>query len=136
MRRGAVTCRCVVTIDFDDLPVFEAASAYPVIVVTKKEPATSSVAYLPVHNLEPPYPDVRAMLKVAYTLPRSAVDGPIWRLTTESSTSYMWSTLASGHSVELQEYVRGKIFYGVKTGLNSAFFINQATRNELIQRRA
>lgn len=31
------------------------------------------------------------------------------------------------------EYVEGKIFYGIKTGLNKAFIIDEATRAKLVQ---
>ena len=33
----------------------------------------------------------------------------------------------------LGEYVKGKIFYGIKTGLNEAFVIDEETRRRLIR---
>ena len=33
----------------------------------------------------------------------------------------------------LGEFLKGRIYYGVKTGLNEAFVINQSKRNELIE---
>ena len=37
-----------------------------------------------------------------------------------------------GSGVPLSEYVGGKIYYGIKTGLNEAFVIDEATRKRLI----
>ncbi len=37
------------------------------------------------------------------------------------------------NSVTLGEYVKGKIFYGIKTGLNEAFVIEEETKNRLIK---
>jgi adenine-specific DNA-methyltransferase len=37
-----------------------------------------------------------------------------------------------GTGVPLGEYVGGKIYYGIKTGLNEAFVINETTRTRLI----
>ena len=37
-----------------------------------------------------------------------------------------------GTGVPLGEFVGGKIYYGIKTGLNEAFVINEATRARLI----
>src|SRR5690606_22240282 len=36
------------------------------------------------------------------------------------------------NSIPLGEYVHGKVFYGIKTGLNKAFVIDQATKDRLI----
>jgi adenine-specific DNA-methyltransferase len=39
----------------------------------------------------------------------------------------------SRRAVTLGEYVNGKIFYGIKTGLNEAFVIDEATKKRLIK---
>ena len=117
-------------IDFGDLPVFQAASAYPIIFTARKgtsnEPSLSQFVEVP--SLEHPYPDVAAVIaKHGRLLPDSCFTGEIWNLVQQGV----------GGSVKaeatLREYVGGKIFYGVKTGLNEAFVIDSETRTALIK---
>src|SRR5437667_11063934 len=35
--------------------------------------------------------------------------------------------------IPLEEFVQGKIWYGIKTGRNEAFFVDQATRDQLVE---
>lgn len=118
-------------IDFGDLPVFEGASSYPMILIAKKGDGAYAPRYTRVNSLADPYPDMLAVVAGSgKPLPLSAVNGSNWMLV-EAVQAGMFRRTPSG-SVPLAEYVRGEIFYGVKTGLNAAFMITSSKRGELI----
>jgi type I restriction-modification system DNA methylase subunit len=54
-----------------------------------------------------------------------------WQLTSTASRALAAKLLETGRP--LGEVVQGRIYYGVKTGLNEAFFIDQATRDRLVK---
>ena len=110
-------------VDFHDLPVFESAIAYPMIFVAKNgldSAATPTVLAEP-PTLELPYPDVTAVVaKYGQRLPTSALgtDGN-WHLASTNLADRLIKMRAAGPT--LHDYVKGRIFYGVKTGLNEAW---------------
>jgi hypothetical protein len=84
-----------------------------------------------VKSLGPPYPDVLAAIcEQGQLLPTGAISGGNWRLTTTDSAERLRKMESKG--TPLGEYVKGQIYYGVKTGLNEAFVIDGKTRAELI----
>jgi hypothetical protein len=54
-----------------------------------------------------------------------------WQLRSDASRRLFNRLLASGNPLE--EVVAGRIYYGIKTGLNEAFIVDTATRERLIQ---
>jgi hypothetical protein len=88
-----------------------------------------------VRSLAPPYPDVRAVVEHSgHVLPLGAIDGSDWHLMDDTAAVRRRTMHAAG--VPLSDYVGGRIYYGVKTGLNPAFVISGARRAELIARDA
>lgn len=63
-------------------------------------------------------------------LPPDALNGENWTLTDAASASRLRTMEAAG--IPLGEYVGKQIYYGIKTGFNTAFVIDSATRNALI----
>lgn len=59
-----------------------------------------------------------------------ALDGANWRLGAPEEA--LRFERMRKNSVPLGEYVKGQVYYGVKTGFNTAFFIDGAKRDELI----
>jgi type I restriction-modification system DNA methylase subunit len=131
--------------DFGDLPVFQSATAYPMIFIAQRRCAGVSPAsgiaehardahatiFTQVKTLGPPYPDVAAIIaESGFVLPPGALNGSEWRLVDAETAARMRCMEASG--VPLGEYVQGKIYYGIKTGFNQAFVIDGAKRAELI----
>lgn len=118
--------------DFGDLPVFQSASAYPMIFTAQKDRNTTGATTLTqVKTLDPPYPDVAVLVREkGQPLPPDAVDGPEWSLTDAATAARLRKMRASG--VPLGEYVKGQIYRGVLTGYNKAFVIDGAKREELI----
>ncbi len=54
-----------------------------------------------------------------------------WNLGSEREQQLLRKLYSKG--IALNEYVKDKIFYGIKTGLNEAFVIDEATKNVLVQ---
>ena len=121
--------------DFGDLPVFESATAYPMVFVARKEkpgPATPGPWVTEPRSLEPPYPDIRAVVTTqGARLSASAVKGPEWSLSNRFSAGGL-TRMRSG-SVPLRAYLKGQILYGIKTGRNRAFVIDATTRDRLLR---
>jgi hypothetical protein len=130
----ADTCRVHSITDFGELPVFEGAATFPMIFVAQKVTSTDrETQYTQVKSLEPPYPDVLTVIREqGKILPSDALNGDDWTLTDARSAARLRKMEASG--IPLAEYVKGQICYGVKTGFNEAFVIEETKRNELIKK--
>lgn len=120
--------------DFGDLPVFQGATAYPMVFIARKDgdrPGDAPVWYTPVKSLDPPYPDMRALVEAqGSALPASALSGENWTLADAATTDRLARMRANG--IPLGEYVKGQIYRGVLTGFNEAFVIDGQKRAELI----
>jgi len=117
--------------DFGDLPVFESATAYPMIFVAEKGGVPGTTHYTEVPSLDPPYPDVRAVIhEYGQALPEGALAGENWILADADVAKRIQIMTAGGTT--LGEYVRGQIYRGVLTGYNKAFVIDGRKRAELI----
>ncbi|OUL23385.1 type I restriction endonuclease subunit M [Nostoc sp. T09] len=132
----AETCLIHSITDFGDLPVFKSATAYPMIFIAQNQTlGSSSTIFTQVKSLEPPYPNVLTLIKEkGKILESTAIDGYNWMLTQTSSNNYDKRIEQLG--ITLGEYVKDKIYYGVKTGLNEAFVIDGQKRSELISKDA
>ena len=143
-------------IDLGDLPLFDAngkpIAAYPVVMVGKRsndsDVCTTTIADLAVHvrqqlldsNLNTTPENVRGVLEsLDHTLVKTSVeDFPQtllkrhgWVLEEPNLVRLFERLMNQG--TPLGEFLKGRIYYGVKTGLNEAFVINQSKRNELIE---
>ena len=117
--------------DFGDLPVFESATAYPMIFTAQKGDEVALTTLTQVKSLAPPYPDVSALVREqGLPLSSDAIQGEDWSLTDVATAARLRKMSAAG--MPLGEYVKGQIYYGVKTGFNKAFVIDGAKREELI----
>lgn len=118
-------------IDFGDLPVFE-ATAYPSIVITRKaEPAADAAPQvLPVRN-EATIPRLgEAVSKQGWALPQVSLARSGWALERADILRLLAKLREAGRP--LGEVVQNRFFMGIKTGLNKAFVIDEATRATLI----
>ncbi|PKL63037.1 MAG: hypothetical protein CVV31_03320 [Methanomicrobiales archaeon HGW-Methanomicrobiales-2] len=116
-------------IDFGDLPVFESATTYPCILRIGAGSPRERFDAVQVENLD--YPDLTDYVKAhAYPVNLTYLDEEGWSLADEKTQALLLKIRAAG--VPLGTYVDGKIYYGIKTGLNEAFVIDEATRERLI----
>jgi hypothetical protein len=125
-------CRVLTITDFGDLPVFETATAYPMIFVAQKEgQKEGTTVFTQVESLEPPYPDVRAVISAqGRRLESDAFSGNTWMISTPGAAAMVHKMIAKG--IPLGEYVKNQMYRGILTGFNEAFFIDSAKRAELI----
>jgi len=116
-------------IDFGDLRVFESATTYPCILSMRKGTSTKSFRVTQVKALD--YDNLSDYVQDnAYSVAKSALGEQAWSLSDEKSLAIMSKVMKAG--IPLGEFVKGKIFYGIKTGLNEAFVIDRETREKLI----
>lgn len=127
----ARTARVSSITDFGDLPVFQTALTYPMIIVAQKGSRRTMTRFTEVGSLVDPYPDVRMLIdQQGYALAEDALSGENWRLTDAGTVSFLKKMESSGRT--LGEYLQRQIFYGIKTGFNTAFVIDSTKRAELI----
>ena len=116
-------------VDFGDLPVFESATTYPCILRIGAGAPRERFDAVQVATLD--YPDLTDYVRAhAYQVNQAALDDEGWPLVDEKTQALLLKIRAAG--VPLGEYVDGKIYYGIKTGLNEAFVIDEAVRERLI----
>ena len=117
-------------IDFGDLPVFQNATTYPCIVIAAKvpamgvEPFTVDMKTLQFDNLK----DYIEENKQSFN--QEQLDDSGWNLGSAAEQQLLKKLNDTG--IPLGEYVKGKIYCGVLTGLNEAFVIDEKTKNQLI----
>lgn len=127
----AVTLRELV--DFGELPVFQDAATFPIIIVTQAQATKKgkqNFTYAPIKTLD--FPSLPEAVKAAgKKLDQKSIVGDNWTLADKSEIQIFEKMRT--HAVPLGEYVNGQIYYGIKTGYNEAFVIDAATRATLIQ---
>jgi hypothetical protein len=109
--------------------VFQGATTYPCIIrITKSVPRTSfevtQVKTLDFQSLSD------YVKKNHYSVNQSTLNDSGWSLVDESMQALLDKLKRNG--VPLGEYVSGKIYRGVLTGLNEAFVVDAQTREKLI----
>jgi len=116
-------------VDFGDLPVFSKATTYPCILRIAKEKPEESFSACQVKTLR--FSSLEEHVREhSYAVRQPELDESGWSLADERTQRLLEKLKATG--VPLGEYVGGKIYYGIKTGLNEAFVIDEATRARLI----
>jgi hypothetical protein len=130
-RHIANSCQIYSITDFGDLPVFQSATAYPMIFVAQKGRGRSMPVITQVKSLEAPYPDVLAIVReYGRLLPSAAIQGDTWTLSSGATADRLRKMEKEG--VPLGEYVKAEVYRGIVTGMNTAFVITEMKRAELI----
>ena len=132
----AETCQVSSITDFGDLPVFQKAAVLVMIFIAQKEETKEqSTTFTKVQSLESPYPDVSEIIKQSgELLPSSAINRSNWLLTDAKTAKQIKKMQEVG--TPLGDYIQGKIYRGILTGCNKAFFIDGGKREELIAKDA
>ena len=119
-------------IDFGELRVFADAAPMPVVVVVANgETKEQSFKFTQVKTLD--FPNLKDVVDSSgVILGDSALQGENWSLSSLSDARIR-DKMNSG-SVTLDEYCNKAIYYGIKTGYNEAFVINQNKHDELIKK--
>ncbi|NJL04328.1 MAG: N-6 DNA methylase [Chloroflexaceae bacterium] len=120
-------------VDFGDAPIFADATAYPAIVLAQHgappaEHTFPALAWAGDTADLALFGTQLAQGSIPIAQHRLQPDG--WQLTSSASLNLLDKLRAAG--TPLGEYVQGRFYYGIKTGLNEAFVVDQATRDALI----
>jgi type I restriction-modification system DNA methylase subunit len=117
-------------IDFGELPVFQNAATFPAIFLTQNlSPKEQNFIYAPVKQLS--FSSLEEEVKTIGQLLNSAsLKDNTWTLTNNSETGIIEKINSVG--VLLGKYINQEIFWGLKTGLNKAFVIDEKTKNVLL----
>jgi hypothetical protein len=128
MTRNAAVIRIV---DFGGLSLFaKAKDVYVSIPVLRKAPQPESVSVCQVESVD--HLDLRAYVpKHEYAIPAARLVPAAWSLEPERTRAVFNKITSAG--VPLEKYVGGRLFYGIKTGLNEAFEIDEAQKKRMIR---
>jgi hypothetical protein len=118
-------------IDFGDLQVFEGATTYPCIIIIrkiKKPNPKITVCNIKTLNFE----SITSYVKEnGFTSNQKNLDETGWNFSNNNISNII--SRINGKCVSLKEYVNNQIYYGIKTGFNEAYIINNQVLNELIK---
>jgi type I restriction-modification system DNA methylase subunit len=117
-------------IDFGDLKVFADATIYPCIIIMKKiEKLNPKIRICKMETLD--FGSLEEYIKNnSFFINQSDLSEKEWNIQKSEGNELIKKIRMSG--ILLEEYVSAKINYGIKTGLNEAFIINENKREELI----
>ena len=117
-------------IDFGDAPVFTAI-AYPTIVILSKTPPADPQIRVLNWRPGPPVEQFPEVFRTqSFQLPQHELRPDGWRLESPTVLRLLDKLRAAG--TPLGEYVKGRLYRGILTGLNEAFVVDRATRDRLI----
>lgn len=118
-------------VDFGDIQVFEGVTTYPAIVVLDHCVAPDAQASIRFLALGTDMPESLAakFRQNASTMPQGQLGADSWRLMGDT-LAHMRAKLTENHPTLKEVY--GSPLYGIKTGLESAFVIDRATRDRMI----
>ncbi len=120
-------------VDFGELPVFDEASTFPVVVNLEKSENQKSVRFTQVKTLK--FDSLKEVIKESSNLlGASAFEGESWTLTSSESIAIINKIKTKG--IPLSEYVNAEIRRGILTGFNEAFVIDEVNKDELIRQDA
>lgn len=129
LRRWLITQHIEEMVDFGDLPVFKGATTYPCILRIRNAPPSEKFHAATLDTLK--FTDLSELVKEkAYPISCRHLSAEAWTLVDDRARALLEKIRNAG--VPLGEYVGGRIYYGIKTGLNEAFVIDAETRDRLI----
>jgi hypothetical protein len=130
VRKFLLTKQIEEIVDFGDLPVFKTAATYPCIILVSNNKPSHEFCVSKVETLE--FPSLNEYVKEH----RHPVDQRIlsdggWTLSDKRTENLLKKLQSRG--TPLEEYVMGAVHYGIKTGQNKAFVIDECTKKKLIE---
>jgi hypothetical protein len=117
-------------IDFGELPVFENAATFPLIITLKNSNTTNNFKYSQIDTLKfEKLEDV--LLEKTFEVDYDSLSDIDWNLI-NPATALIFQKMRNG-SIKLGEFVNNKIYFGLKTGFNKAFIISEEEKKEFIK---
>ncbi len=116
-------------IDFGELPVFDEASTFPVIINITKNGDNRNLVFTQVKSLD--FTNLKDLIESTGSRLKKKSLQSDWILADEGNVALMEKLKTEG--TRLSDYLtETKIVYGLKTGYNDAFFIDEETKSKLI----
>jgi adenine-specific DNA-methyltransferase len=116
-------------IDFGELPVFEEAATFPAIYQITKSDEIQPVRFTQVKELK--FSSLHSLVNSASALlSNEAFGNDFWSLGDDKINSILQKIMNAGKP--LGDFINGEIYYGIKTGFNKAFIIDENKKQELI----
>ena len=117
-------------VDFGDLPVFKTATTYPCIIRVSNNKPAREFCVSKVETLD--FPDLAGYVtEHRHPMDQSNLTDGGWTLGDKRTENLLKKLQSQGRPLE--EYVMGGIYYGIKTGLNKAFVVDEQTKKKLIE---
>jgi hypothetical protein len=118
-------------IDFCDLPIFDATTYPSILLVEKRRPSREETTLAATFTDAAQLDRIEETLSaVGFSIPVTSLKKDGWTLGRPEVLALMDKLRKAG--TPLGEYVKGRFYYGIKTGFNEAFVIDQTTRDQLI----
>jgi len=119
-------------VDFGELPVFQGAATFPIIILTKnKKSSNQNFIYAPVKRLD--FISLSEEVKqIGKKLDDLSLKGRMWTLASSNEIRIFEKMLNRG--TFLKNYKNALMYYGIKTGLNEAFVIDSVKKDKIISR--
>jgi len=119
-------------IDFGELPIFQNAATFPAIFLTQnKSLKEQNFVYAPIKDLNFQSLD-EEVKKIGQKLDSSSLKDNVWTLTSNYETEIIQKLNNVG--MPLGTYVKNEIYWGIKTGSNKVFVIDEKLKENLIQK--
>ena len=130
--RDFFTRQCTVSqlIDFGDAPVFTSIAYPSIITICKTRTEGNHLRALNWEQGTSIEEFGRIFRTHAFFMPQDALTADGWRLTSPIVLNLLDKLRNAGKP--LGEYVKGRFYRGILTGLNEAFVVDKATRDKLI----
>ncbi|MBI4660670.1 MAG: Eco57I restriction-modification methylase domain-containing protein [Verrucomicrobia bacterium] len=117
-------------VDFGDAPVFTAIAYASIFIATREKPGPRHLARTLTWTEDGGFDELSSRVDAQSSkLEQTALKPEGWNFS--SSNNGLLEKLR-GAGTPLKEYVGGRCYYGIKTGLNDAFVIDDETRKRLI----
>jgi type I restriction-modification system DNA methylase subunit len=113
-------------INFGELRIFEDASTEPEITILENVINNLDIKYAIIKSLQ----QAQNYTYNVVSYKKKNLEDSIWRFTDDKINSILKKF--NNSELTLNDYTNGGVFYGIKTGLNEAFIINETTKNEIV----
>ncbi|SNB23884.1 Type II restriction enzyme, methylase [Flavobacterium psychrophilum] len=120
--------------DFDDYPVFDDATTYPIIYILNKQKDNKNdyFFYSEINNRIESRNPIESLETKKIKVPNISLTDEMWNFIDLESFNIL--VKLKQNSISLDKQVSKKIFYGIKTGKNEAFVIDEIKKDELIEK--
>jgi hypothetical protein len=123
-------CQICQIIDFGDAPVFEAIS-YPSVIVLRNTLPQANEVQVFTWQPGPPLEEFASVVRSGYSpMPQKELTADGWHLESPTALRLLEKLRQAGKP--LGEYVNGRFYRGIVTGLNEAFVVDRITRDRLV----